>query len=218
GEGGNEISAGLIKKSSGKMRQWFRKWKNMVKKHFEDELTWDRESIRGTVYSAVFSLFITASGILIVLFLGTPGFIPLFTGILLFGLSFFILRYTPEAKIRRKKWKAFRRYMNTMHFTNEYKLGWQPQVSKYLVYGLALGVRSKAIEKMVELLPVEQQVVYLPWYLHSGAGQFSAAEFSQSIASIVSVAPRTMSSASGAGGGASVGGGGGAGGASGGAG
>jgi uncharacterized membrane protein len=95
---------------------------------------------------------------------------------------------------------------------------WLSNIEKYLVYGLALGVGQKAIKKMMESIPEQQQAHFFPWYVYPHGTYASPADFATAISSVVQIASSTMSSSSGAGGGASGGGGGGGGGASGGAG
>ena len=121
-------------------------------------------------------------------------------------------------KLKRSKWEALKNYLKKYHFTKETNLDWQSQIGEYLVYGLALGIGKKAIEKMISTVPPNYHNAYFPWYIYAHGTTQSPTDFAQAITSVVTVASTTVSSASGAGGGASSGGGGGAGGASGGAG
>ena len=140
------------------------------------------------------------------------------SGLISFALSFAILRFTEDMKLKRKKWEALRNYLKKYHFTNEASLTWQSQIGEYLVYGLALGVGKKAIEKMITTVPTDQHSALFPWYIYAPGTTHSPAGFAHAITSVVTVASTTVSSAAGAGGGATSGGGVGAGGASGGAG
>ena len=88
-----------------------------------------------------------------------------------------------------------------------------------MVYGMVLGLSSKVVQSLAEIIPAEQRNQIIPWYVYSGApGDFSPAGFAESLSSLMSAATSTMSSATGTGGGASAGGGGGGGGSGGGAG
>ena len=218
GKGEDNINTLVIKKSSGKMHKWFEKWKKLVKNQIKPIQLYDKKSVRVTTYSAIFSFIVIAAGIFTLIFIGYPGIFVLGSGLFSFAISFAILRYTEDIKLKRTKWEALKSYLKKYHFTNETSLNWQSQIGEYLVYGLALGIGKKAIEKMIRTVPTDYHSTYFPWYIYAQGSGFSPADFASAITSVVTVASSTVSSAAGAGGGASAGGGGGAGGASGGAG
>jgi len=218
GKGEDNINSLVFKKSSNKMRKWFEKWKKFVKNHYKNIPLYDKKSTKITTYSAIISFVVVAAGILTLIFIGYPGIFVLASGLFGFALSFGILRYTEDIKLKRKKWEALKNYLKKYHFINESNLNWQSQIGEYLVYGLALGIGKKAIEKMISTVSVDHHSAYFPWYLYAHGTSQSPTDFAHAITSVVTVASTTVSSASGAGGGASAGGGGGAGGASGGAG
>ncbi len=213
GKGANTIESATLKKSSRAMRKWFRQWTKLIKKHLDPVIIWDKSSIRGTIYSAIFSSLVISGGILLAVFLGIPGLIATGAGAVCLGLSFLILRYTPEMKLKKKKWKAFRRYLIKFH-TMDYESSLYNQIGIYLVYAIALGAGTKTIKRLIKIVPEEQYGVCFPWFLYAQG----TPNIADSLVSLVSIASGTVTSAAGAGGGASAGGGGGAGGASGGAG
>jgi uncharacterized membrane protein len=218
GKGEDNINTLIFKKSSSKMHKWFEKWKKIVKNHFMKFPLYDKKSIKITTYSASFSFIIIAAGILTLVFIGYPGIFVLASGLICFALSFGILRYTEDMKLKRTKWEALRNYLKKYHFNQETNLNWHSQIGEYLVYGLALGVGKKAIEKMVTTAPADNHHSFFPWYIYAHGTSQSPSDFASAITSVITVASSTVSSAAGAGGGANAGGGGGAGGASGGAG
>lgn len=206
-----------FKKNKSTVRKWFSNWKKMISAHFEGQPYWDKISVRGTTISAVVSVVISGLGILLTIVLGKPGALAIFAGAVCFGLSFTILRYTPEIKLKRKKLDALRNYLKKFDSESSGTTPVLQRIQEYLVYAIALGVGEKALEKLIGIVPEEQSHIFLPWYIaslgHTDSGGLSAA-----LTSLVSTATSTMSSSTGAGGGAAVGGGGGAGGAAGGAG
>jgi uncharacterized membrane protein len=218
GEGQNVVPLKIFRKKRMKVRHWFVEWSKMLKEHLNDIPLYEKSSIRGTVYGVLLCIAAIAGGVLILVYLGTPGILPVVTGGLLLGAAFAILKYTPEMKLKRKKWQALRRYLAKYHFLEGQGSGWLSNIEKYLIYGLALGVGQKAIKKMMESIPEQQQASIFPWYIYAHGAYASPADFATAISSVVQIASSTMSSSSGAGGGASGGGGGGGGGASGGAG
>jgi uncharacterized membrane protein len=218
GEGQPEVELKRFKKKQTKVQKWFRQWKKLVGEHYKDIVYYDKLSVKGTIYSAILSGIVMLAGVGILIIFGRPGVIAVICGGLCLGLSFIILRYTPEIKLKRKKWGALREYLKKYHFTSEHPIDWLQNIQDYLIYGLALGVGNKAIEKLMESIPADQQTAMFPWYSHLHGSQPSPADFASAISSMVTVASSTMSSSTGAGGGASGGGGGGGGGASGGAG
>jgi len=218
GGGQNIVPMKMFRKRRTKVRKWFLEWSKMVKEHLNDIPLYEKSSIRGTVYGVLLCIAAIAGGVLILVYFGSPGILPVVTGGLMLSIAFAILRYTPEMKLKRKKWQALRRYLVKYHFVEGRGSDWLANIEKYLVYGLALGVGQKAIKKMMESIPEQQQTHYFPWYTHPHGAYASPADFATAISSVVQIASSTMSSSSGAGGGASGGGGGGGGGASGGAG
>jgi uncharacterized membrane protein len=218
GKGEDNINTLIFKKSSSKMHKWFENWKKLLKVHFKNIELYDKKSVRVTIFAGVLSAIVIGGGILTLILIGYPGIFILTSGLISLALSFAILRYTKEMKLKRKKWEALRNYLKKYHFINETSLNWQSQIGEYLVYGLALGVGKKAIEKMITTVPVDNHNSFFPWYIYAHGTTQSQADFAYAITSVVSVAFTAVSSAAGARGGASGGGGGGAGGASGGAG
>jgi len=218
GKGSSIVELKVFKKNRSKVQKWFRDWRKLVCAHFKDDPYYDKPSVKGTIYAAILSSLIITGGVIIMVTLGTPGVLAIIAGSFCIGLSFTILRYTPGIKLKRKKWKALREYLKKYHFVSEYNQDWLKNIEKYLVYGIALGIGKKVIEKMMESVPTEQQTALFPWYYHGYGAHPSPADFASAISSMVNIASTTMSSSTGAGGGASSGGGGGGGGASGGAG
>ena len=215
GKGEDNINTLIFKKSSSKMHKWFENWKKLLKVHFKNIELYDKKSVRVTIFAGVLSAIVIGGGILTLILIGYPGIFILTSGLISLALSFAILRYTKEMKLKRKKWEALRNYLKKYHFINETSLNWQSQIGEYLVYGLALGVGKKAIEKMITTVPVDNHNSFFPWYIYAHGTTQSQADFAYAITSVVSVAFTAVSSAAGARGGASGGGGGGAGGASG---
>ncbi len=218
GKGSSIVELKAFKKNRSKVQKWFRDWRKLVRAHFKDDPYYDKPSVKGTIYAAILSSLIITGGVIILVTLGIPGVLAIVAGSLCIGLSFTILRYTPEIKLKRKKWKALREYLKKYHFVSQHNQDWLKNIEKYLVYGIALGIGKKVIEKMMESVPTEQQTALFPWYYHGYGAHPSPADFASAISSMVNIASTTMSSSTGAGGGASSGGGGGGGGASGGAG
>jgi uncharacterized membrane protein len=219
GDGGPMVKFSVFKKRSTMMRGWFREWSKMVKEHIKDQPLIEKKSGRATTYSLLCSLAVIISGVLVVTQLGNGGVLVIISGAICFFLSFTIIRYLPEAKLRRRKLTALYNYLKKYYFLqNTEKTIWQGKVDAFLIYGIALGIGDQVIKKMMSALTIDQQTAYFPWY-HYRAGEFTTpSDFASALTSMVTIASSTMSSSSGAGGGASGGGGGGGGGASGGAG
>ncbi|MFQ5605093.1 MAG: DUF2207 domain-containing protein [bacterium] len=214
--GASEIQMEKIRKTRSKVTKWFKEWKKMIKAQWGGQPFYDSSSYKGIVYSVLVSLFVVAAGVLSIIFFGEIGLLATISGVILLGLSFTILRYTKEVKLLRHKLTAFRKYLTKYEFRRDSsKL--QANFEKYFVYGVALGIGTKAIKELLTSVPDWQSANYFPWYIGS-YGPGSPAGFADAVSSMVSVASTTMGSAAGVGGGASAGGGGGAGGAGGGAG
>jgi uncharacterized membrane protein len=214
--GNNEIQLDEIKDSRRQVMKWFSKWKKMIESEWGNKPFYDKSSLKGTVISAIISVLIIVCGTLIIIYLSTPGAIAVVAGVVLFGLSFIILRYTKDVKLLRAKLNAFKQYLLKYHFKKDVG-NLQSSIERFLIYGVALGIRSKVMKEILTNVPEWQSSAYFAWY--AGAmSHGSPAGFADAVTSMVSAASATMGSAAGVGGGASVGGGAGAGGASGGAG
>ena len=194
------------------------KWKKLLSAHLKDTPYYDKESVKGTISAVVLSTIVIAAGILITITMGAPGFLAIIAGAVLIGLSASILSYTAEIKLRRRKLKALKNYLKSYHFLpSGGSEALFENIDSYLIYGMALGLGKKQIEKMMMAVPANQQQTYFPWYVYPHGGYVSPEQFASAVSTMVTIASSTVSSSAGAGGGAS-GGGGGGGGASGGAG
>ncbi len=216
----DEITPALLNKKSSKVRSWFDKWSKLVKGHYKAIPLFDRESSKATVIAVSFSIFIIISGVLLAIFLDVSAFIAILGGVVCLGLSFTIFRYTADIKLKKKQWKAFRRYIKSYQVPTEslrQKLG---TINQYLVYALALGVGEKELRNMLATVPEKEYGTYFPWFVPSthGGGASPVGGLAATLSSVINVAGTTFSSAAGVGGGASAGAGAGAGGAAGGAG
>jgi uncharacterized membrane protein len=208
--GGNEtLHSRELMKARGKMQKWFRTWKDEVKRTAGDYRLYDPASVRTAIAAGVFNALVLAAGIAMIIVAGPVGVIAIIGGAIALGLSFAILRYTPEVALKRKKLNAFRNYLKKYHHSAGEQMG--DRIGKFLVYGLSLGIGAKALERLFESIPAAARATYVPWYIHS-QGAASPAEFAQSMAAVVAATTSTVSSSAGAGGGASAGGGGGGGG------
>lgn len=214
--GNNEIQLDEIKKSSRSVVKWFSKWKKILIEESGERPFYDKESVKGTIICAIISTLIVALGIAILVFFGISGLPALLGGIALFGVSFFILRYTKEIKLLRAKLIALKKYLSRYHFKRD-SSRLQASLESFLIYGVALGIGTKVIKEMLEVVPAWQGTSYFGWYICT-MGHGSSGGFADAVSSMVSATSIAMGSAAGVGGGASAGGGAGAGGASGGAG
>ena len=133
---------------------------------------------------------ILAAGIVLVATAGRMGVIAILAGVVCVALSLTILRLTPEAKLRQKKFEALRRYLKTYHERPGDGLG--GEIGEYMVYGLALGVGSKPIGRLFDSLSEHDRALYVPWYV-PGDGAASPAEFAHAMTSVVTAATAAVS-------------------------
>ena len=216
GHGNDEINFETIKKSGRKFLELFNKWKKIIKQEWGNKPFYDKQSVKGTVFSALFSVFLIIVGIAIIVFVGEPGIIAIVSGSILFGLSFIILRYTKEVKELKSQLSALNLYLKQYHFKRE-SGSLTTKIETYFIYGIALGAGNKVIKELLMTVPEWQHSTYFPWYI-GAISHNSPASFANSVSSMVTSVSSTMGSAAGVGGGASAGGAGAAGGATGGAG
>lgn len=214
--GRQEILMDEIKDSKRDVTKWFKNWKKIIEQEWGQQPFYERPSIIGTVVSAIISIVILAAGIFIGIRFGNPGIIAVIAGVVLFGCSFAILKYTTEVKSLKERLSSFRKYLTRYTFRQE--SAYLPSnLDRYLIYGIALGIGSKVIKKMISLAPDWQSQSYFGWYV-AASSHGTPAGFAESVSGMVSTMSTTMGSAAGIGGAAAAGGGAGAGGASGGAG
>jgi uncharacterized membrane protein len=219
GQGSGTVNLKTFSKNRRKVQRWFMKWKKQLSAHLKETPYYDKDSIRGTIIAAILSAVVFIVGVVITIIWGTPGITAVIAGSLFIGLSFMILSYTPEIKLRRQKLKTLKNYLKSYHFipSGSSEAVFE-NIDSYLIYGMALGLGKKQIEKMMMAVPANQQQTYFPWYVYPHGGYASPEQFASAVSTMVTIASSTVSSSAGAGGGASGGGGGGGGGASGGAG
>ncbi|MCB9057738.1 MAG: DUF2207 domain-containing protein [Calditrichae bacterium] len=215
--GSDTVTSKQLKKASSKMQKWFRSWQKTVKAHLDNEPYYEKQSIKGTVISAVVMLIITILSMIAGINYSKVAFVAFAGGLLFFILSFSILRYTPGTKELRNKIIAFRNYLKKFDSGNMQTGTGFNYISDYFLMAIAFGLGKKKIDAIVSVIPLDQQRALFPWFIYASANS-SPADFASAMSSVVNVAATSVSSAAGAGGGMSGGGGAGGGGAAGGAG
>ncbi len=212
---GVEIDFDTIKKKQTTVMRWFRNWKKMIGKHW-DKPFMEKSSVKAMFISLGVAIVIIVCGALLIIYYSGMGAIAIGIGVILFILSFFILRYTKEYKTIRTNIASFYRYMKKMHFRTQDSTQFHNRLEDYFIYGISLGLGKKVIEEIMTIYSAGQSTYFL-WY-HPVSSSGSPTDFANAVSSMATAANTTLSSSTGTGGGASSGGGGGAGGASGGAG
>lgn len=218
-EGKDVINFKSLTKERSRVTSWFNRWQKEVRKIGQQKGYWEEESLKARNKVLIFSFVLLGVTILSVFLIEEWAFMPGVFGALLMILSFTIPRRSPEYELVAKKWMGLKKYLKKYYFRESVSHSLQENLGKFMVYGMVLGLSSKVIQNLAEMIPAEQRNQIIPWYVYSGApSDFSPAGFAESLSSLMSAATSTMSSATGTGGGASGGGGGGGGGSGGGAG
>jgi uncharacterized membrane protein len=215
----NSIDFKTIRKSRSRFIGWFSHWKKEVVNLGMTKGYWDINSLKARNKGVIVGLLLAALTVMSVIFIEEWALIPGISSAILLFWSWFIPRRTPEFELEAKKWGGLKKYLKKYQFRDSASPFFLENISKYLVYGVVLGLSGEAVKKLAEMIPSGQQSSFFPWYVASHPyADFSPAGFGAAISSLMTAASSTMSSASGTGGGASGGGGGGAGGSGGGAG
>jgi len=218
-EGKDVINFKSLTKERSRVTSWFNRWQKEVRKIGQQKGYWEEESLKARNKVLIFSFVLLGVTILSVFLIEEWAFMPGVFGALLMILSFTIPRRSPEYELEAKKWIGLKKYLKKYYFRESVSHSLQENLGRFMVYGMVLGLSSKVVQSLAEIIPAEQRNQIIPWYVYSGApGDFSPAGFAESLSSLMSAATSTMSSATGTGGGASAGGGGGGGGSGGGAG
>lgn len=212
-EGKDQVTSRKMKKASSKMQKWFRSWKKIVKLHLDQNIYYDKKSIKGAIINASISFLFLITGIILIASLGSNGVLLLIPAIICLVLSITILRFTAETKLLKKKLKAFRNYLKRFTPDTHQQVNLK-YIGDYFLFAIAFGLGKKVLGNIIDVIPAEQHSSFFPWYI----GSIGSSDFSSAINSVVTAAGTSISSASGAGGGMSGGAGAGGGGASGGAG
>jgi uncharacterized membrane protein len=213
--GSDELNSKQMKKASRKMHKWFSKWQKMIEGHLKQQPYFESESIKGAIINASVALVIIVLSLIIIISLGPNGLYAFIPGVIIFPLSFSILRFTPETKLLKKKLTALRNYLKSFA-TSSYQPSLQHKISDYFLFSIALGLGKKYTGNILKDVSVDDQAILFPWFIYGAGG--SPADFASTINSIVSATATSVSSAAGAGGGMAGGAGAGGGGAAGGAG
>ncbi|HVP37037.1 MAG TPA: DUF2207 domain-containing protein [Terriglobales bacterium] len=208
-----------LTKERAHITRWFYSWQKEVRKIGQEKGFWEKESLKARNKVLIFSFILLAVTIPSIYFIEEWAFMTGVFGILLLMLSFTIPRRSPEYELEAKKWEGLKKYLKKYYFRESLSQSLQQNLGRFMVYGMVLGLSSKVIKCLAEMIPAEHRNKVVPWYVYTGApSDFSPAGFAESLSSLMSTASSTVSSATGTGGGASGGGGGGGGGSGGGAG
>jgi len=219
GKGRDTVDFKTLQKESRRVTSWFYNWQKEVRKIGQEKGFWEKESLKARNKVLILSLVLFGVTILSAFLIEEWAFVPGVFGAVLLVSSFTIPRRSPEYELEAKKWEGLKKYLKRYFFRESVSRSLQENIGKFMVYGMVLGLSSKVIKSLAEMIPAEQRNQIIPWYIYTGApSDFSPTGFAESLSSLMSAATSTMSSATGTGGGASGGGGGGGGGSGGGAG
>lgn len=206
----------FIKPFGTKMRKWFEsKYFKLDDQRSEKAKHW---FIGGTV--TVFTAFL----LLFVFGFRHPAFMILgFAVIALFPLSFSLSRWTPEATLEEKRWKAYKKFISDFSAMKDAGPGLLPLWEKHLVYATALGVADKLLSNLQMVAKeYKQSIPAAAWYhpvsssgmaAGLGGGYSSLESLGSSFSNLANLSSALSTSTS-SGGGFSGGGGGGGGGGS----
>ncbi len=218
-EGRSVIDFKTLRKRRSRFVRWFSHWKKEVISLGISKGYWEIDSLKARNKGVIVGLLLVALTIISVILIEEWAIIPGISSVVLLIWSWLIPRRTPEFELEVKKWRALKKYLKKYQFRDSAAPYFLENISKFLIYGVVLGLSRQAIKKMAEMVPQGQQTSFFPWYVATHPyADFSPAGFGDALSSLMTAASSTMSSASGTGGGASGGGGGGAGGSGGGAG
>ena len=218
-EGQSVIDFKTLRKRRSRFVRWFSHWKKEVIRLGITKGYWEIDSLKARNKGVIVGLLLVALTIISVILIEEWAIIPGISSVVLLIWSWLIPRRAQEFELEAKKWGGLRKYLKKYQFRDSAAPYFLENISKFLIYGVVLGLSRQAIKKMAEMIPQGQQTSFFPWYVASHPyADFSPAGFGDALSSLMTAASSTMSSASGTGGGASGGGGGGAGGSGGGAG
>jgi len=218
-QGGDTIEMGAIKKQQSRMARFFATWSRQVKSEARARDYFDAESVRGYHYALAIGIGLLLLTIPAVLVFGPAGASLAVAGVVVLVLSWFIPHRTQAGEMEARQWKGLKRYLQNYGAPGVAPADSRLHLDAFLVYGVVLGLGTKAYRTLVSQLAPADGGTFVPWYVaHGGSGGFDAEGFAGAFSSMVATATSTVSSAAGTGGGASGGGGGGAGGGGGGAG
>lgn len=214
------VSMEAFKKKKSKVQEFFGKWSKEVKTEGEKYKFYDQESFKGRNQGMYLAGGLLLLAIPLAFFFYQWALIPGIGGLILLVSSLGIVHHNKDGRTQEKRWKSLKKYLTSQEFKTSAPGSVLNAIEPYFVYGVVLGMQKKHLAALGDIIPVEKQNYYLPWYFY-GAGRgdgFSGESFGASFSEAVASVNSAMSSSTGAGGGASGGGGGGAGGGGGGAG
>ena len=211
--GEDSIPLETVKKKRRDFIKFFREWKKRVSELGEKEEWFDRDSIRGSYYSAALGAGMMLLSVGAAFLFGVWAIVLAAAGTLVLVLSFTVYHRTAKGETEARHWKALQKYLKSDEFRALGRNDLLSRVSDYLVYGVVLGMSTKFYRELAAVIPESEHARHVPWYVYHGAGSraFSPDAFGEAFSSMVVTTTSTMSTASGSGGGASAGGGGGAG-------
>ncbi len=207
---GQSISMKEIAKSRSKTTKWFSKWRKEIADLAKEKGFYDLDSRQKMMKGLIPSLGLILAGLVSIPFTGPGAIIPCVVGLVLFIITVATYRISREYIDQYAQWKALRRYLRRYKFTQTDRSKITPMMDRYLIYGMILGLTSKRIKQLINVVPDKMHSTIFPWYIYHGqySGDSFGAAFGTAVSSMVTVASSSFSSATGTGGGSSAGGGG----------
>ncbi|MDZ7372250.1 MAG: DUF2207 domain-containing protein, partial [candidate division KSB1 bacterium] len=194
-----------LERRSSDMEHFFRRWQSMVSEAGQKE-NWFDENKEARNKSLALSGLLAFGTLVLGLLYNEWAIAGAVVTLLVFVLSFFLIRRTPDGEQLARRWLALKGYLRQRQAVPfDLRIS---ALDQYVIYGIALGAPMRFVKNILNQVPAEEWANRFVWY-HTPGG-FSPHTFADSFSSMVSSTVSTLSTASGSGGGASGGGGGGA--------
>ncbi|NOZ57490.1 MAG: DUF2207 domain-containing protein, partial [Calditrichaeota bacterium] len=149
GQGTGQVTDRQIKKASGKVRRWYRKWQKQLSQLAKQEHFFEEPSLKARNKAIVLSVVLSLLGVGGLFVSGWPGIIPIIVGSLLLIPAMLMPRRTPEAEMEAQRWLALGRYLRKYGKAGG-QLSGDLELDTLLPYAIVLGVSKKALVRLAE--------------------------------------------------------------------
>lgn len=170
----------------GPIRRWFPGWARSVETDARSRGFRDPRSVFGAWINGGIQIALAASSLLVIVWTGFIGLLPLLTAMIFAGCSPLILRRTNSAQRLFQQWKGLKNGMIRGDHTRFH----QSEFDKLFTYSLVLGLRTS--KRNVWLRSMEFDSAHFPWLYFADAPEHTGEKVVSAITALIDTGLQTV--------------------------
>ncbi len=192
--GENEIKK-ILSGSGSDSTKWYSRWRNEVKKQFDEKNWIDKSSYIGLTLNAIIQVLLVAAGFYILYYGTSFAILAVITCVLMLIGSAFMLRRTPEGEVTYRRWKA---YADGLKNADKQTIRME-LMDRHFIYATAFHLSEKQINNLVETSDQTAANLF-PWIIFAQGSMQTPGSVASSVSTLAASGTTSFTGVSGGGG------------------